>query len=109
MKNRWGIARGVSVCVLVAGALASVFPISTAAGAGNRRALADFLMFGPGLASHPVGVVPSADIVIPRGWPLDVDGSITCVSCHDLYGQNDHLLSMSNEGSALCLACHDRN
>ena len=36
----------------------------------------------PGVTNHPVGVVPSASVAIPAGWPLDDDGTITCLTCH---------------------------
>ena len=37
---------------------------------------------GPGVANHPVRVVPSDNVRIPVGWPLASDGSITCLTCH---------------------------
>ena len=48
----------------------------------GERSLADSLRYGPGIVNHPVGVVPSEGVRIPEGWPLDVDGSITCLTCH---------------------------
>ncbi len=69
-----------------------------------------------GRSSHPVGVdyyeamagntreytpvsqLPSS-IILP-------DGRVECVSCHNLYAKNEHLLVISNEGSRLCLTCH---
>ena len=37
----------------------------------------DRIRNGPGIVNHPTGVVPSKNIVIPGGWPLAADGSIT--------------------------------
>ena len=55
-------------------------------GASNGRAgirsSPDKLRTGPGTSNHPVGVVPSAAIRIPGGWPLAPDGSLTCLTCH---------------------------
>lgn len=36
-------------------------------------------------------------------------GNVGCVSCHDLYAKESHLLTVPIEGSALCLTCHDMN
>ena len=33
-------------------------------------------------------------------------GKVECLSCHNLYSKNEHLLSVSNERSRLCLSCH---
>ncbi len=38
--------------------------------------------YGPGIANHPVGVIPSAAVTVPPSWPLDDDGAITCFTCH---------------------------
>ncbi len=37
---------------------------------------------GPGVANHPVFVRPSAAVSIPKDWPLDRLGAITCKTCH---------------------------
>lgn len=34
-------------------------------------------------------------------------GSVSCVSCHNLYAGEPHLLSVPIEGSQLCLTCHE--
>lgn len=69
---------------------------------------------GPGASNHPVNIVPSAGMTIPPGWPLDPDGSITCMTCHvsmpsrdgkggaRLRGMNDS----SSDGLAFCMNCH---
>ncbi|MEA3348076.1 MAG: cytochrome c3 family protein [Pseudomonadota bacterium] len=33
-------------------------------------------------------------------------GNVECISCHNLYSNNERLLSVSNERSRLCLSCH---
>ncbi len=70
--------------------LALIPAIAAAAGARfesrtsvSRRSLADTLRYGPGIANHPVHVVPSAAVRIPESWPLAPDGSITCSTCHE--------------------------
>jgi predicted CXXCH cytochrome family protein len=72
-------------------------------GAGNR-------------SSHPLGVSYSrAFMENPRAYrqmaalPATVrlpEGKVECVSCHNLYSQNEYLLTVSNERSRLCLTCH---
>ncbi|UCF33999.1 MAG: hypothetical protein JSV78_01575 [Phycisphaerales bacterium] len=68
--------------------------------------------------SHPVGVLfPRAGArgcevsfrsvaLLPPEVRLP-EGKVSCVSCHDLYARDRHLLSVPIEGSALCFACHD--
>jgi len=46
----------------------------------------------------PISMLP-AEIVLP-------DGKVECVSCHNLYSHNEHLLALNNFGSKLCLSCH---
>ena len=57
---------------------------SALTGADGNAGQIETLMLrgGPGVANHPVQVVPSTDITIPDGWPLDSQGRITCVTCH---------------------------
>jgi len=69
-----------------------------------------------GGTSHPLGVdYRAAKNRKPRGYREmtqlpDViklpDGKVECVSCHNLYSHNQHLLAISNQGSRLCLTCH---
>jgi len=67
-------------------------------------------------SSHPLGVSysralgkkPHAYRQI-AGLPSTIRlpaGKVECVSCHNLYSKNEHLLSVSNERSRLCLSCH---
>ena len=51
-------------------------------GLGNSSMAGDPPRSGPGITNHPVGIVPSAAITVPEGWPLDPDGAITCRTCH---------------------------
>jgi len=46
----------------------------------------------------PMAMLPDT-IVLPNG-------KVECVSCHNLYSDNEHLLSINNYGSRLCLTCH---
>jgi predicted CXXCH cytochrome family protein len=68
---------------------------------------------GPGVANHPVGIRPSAGIRIPAGWPLDTDGSLTCMTCHSHPpAGKDAAASLRGKGSspqdpkAFCASCH---
>jgi len=98
-------------CFLVCAAV----PITTFAGRpGGSRDLASRLRAGPGIANHPVGVLPSPAVTIPSGWPLAIDGSLACTTCHaalpSFDGQNSPNLRgsrQSEDGSrAFCMNCH---
>lgn len=109
-------AASVAFPVLISGALATV---STAGGqTAHHRDLADKLRNGPGASNHPVHVVPSAAVRIPEEWPLGMDGSITCVTCHSA------LPSLSGDGAdpllrdfepareapiEFCMKCHTQS
>ncbi len=63
--------------------------------------------------SHPVGVVPA--IPIPQEFPLDTQGRLTCLSCHDVPRTNDatrtpaaFLLRRAATGRAFCATCHSQ-
>ena len=67
--------------------------------------------------AHPVGVVPTDEVVIPtsRGkdvFPLNDDGRLYCGSCHTAHGvewrkgEATLFLRMKNVDSSLCIACH---
>ncbi len=101
--------------LLVAGALVGGIPLAALAGwPGGERSLADKLRYGPGQTNHPVQVRPSANVQVPAGWPLDADGSLTCITCHetlpDLRGGTDPYLRDfdAEAASALdfCAKCH---
>ena len=68
--------------------------------------------------NHPVGVrYPNRtpkNFSVPfrpaSGLPARVrlpEGRVSCVSCHDLYAGDEHLLTVPNKGSELCFTCHD--
>ncbi len=69
---------------------------------------------GPGVSNHPMNVVPSAAVSIPKGWPLDLDRSITCTTCHYTAPSTDgkggtHLRGMNDSRSdprEFCMKCH---
>ncbi len=80
---------------------------------GRQHSSARQFLHGPGLANHPVGVVPSYNIHVPADWPVDVDGSVTCGTCHYAFpsvGDTDPLLRGSNgrliEPTPFCARCH---
>lgn len=54
---------------------------------------------GSTVALRPASVLPD-EVRLP-------DGKVSCVSCHDLYARDRHLLSVPLDGSTLCYACHD--
>ena len=97
-------------------AVVSALPvISAAQERGRARSLADKLRYGPGVANHPVNVVPSTGITIPQGWPVETDGSITCLTCHrqlpSLEGNTDPYLRSNGDTQGdsvrFCGNCHN--
>ncbi len=60
--------------------------------------------------SHPISVVPSAKVKIPKvlgtTYVEGVGRVITCVSCHDPHSSNKKFLKIPNKNDALCKACH---
>ena len=101
---------GITVLSLVVLLAASQSARSTS----PEELLARRLRRGPGVSNHPVGVIPSSAIRIPRGWPLAPDGSITCTTCHralpslDGRGEPDlrALSSDDSSGKSFCTNCH---
>ena len=103
-------ARLVAVLVVT-----MALPITTSAGGrGGRRSFADTLRHGPGVSNHPVGVAPSSSITVPDGWPLDANGTITCLTCHVAIpwteGRSDPRLRGFDAEPAgtteFCMKCH---
>ena len=110
--NFLGIPRGRVRSTLVI--IAVCYAPTTLIGAGGARSLADKLRQGPGVSNHPVHVRPSAGFDIPEGWPLDIDGSITCLTCHtelpSLLGDGPTFLrnfdAAAEAATDFCLKCH---
>ena len=93
----------------------AALPMAAFAGRSvGSRDLASRLRTGPGVANHPVGVVPSSGMTIPGNWPLAADGSITCKTCHaalpSLDGHDGPRLRGATESDrdshAFCMNCH---
>ncbi len=65
--------------------------------------------FMPG-HSHPINVVPSDKVKIPKilGTTMveGVGRVITCVSCHDPHSSNPKFLKITMKDDLLCRACH---
>ncbi|MBU0718942.1 MAG: cytochrome c3 family protein [Planctomycetes bacterium] len=77
MAGQWRIIATTTIAV------ALLSSSVTFAGAHNNRSpLSGATLTGPGVANHPVDVVPSEAIEIPTGWPLEADCTITCRTCH---------------------------
>ena len=108
----WTVRLSACRLAVIGTALGGIMP-SAGAGQSARNDLADL---GPGVTNHPMGVVPSTDITVPRDWPLSADGSITCLTCHeslpDSQRQTGLPLRKLNgarvEGIAFCAGCHDQ-
>ena len=91
----------------------------TALGASHEssRGWTDKLREGPGVVNHPVHVAPSSAVRIPKDWPLDANGTITCTTCHaglpDLGGPKGAPLRGGGNGSAdpqrFCSNCHSED
>lgn len=70
---------------------------------------------GPGVANHPVAVVPSDMVTVPESWPLNEQGAITCLTCHTkIPGEADGSRPMLRDleptmgpPAAFCAKCHD--
>lgn len=62
----------------------------------------------PGTNSHPSQIFPS--MAMPKGFPLDWQGRMTCATCHDphleAWGINPHLLRGGVTGRQFCALCH---
>ncbi len=98
--------------------MALILEASTVSMAGGRPRQIDpveHLRYGPGIANHPVNVIPTAAVSIPEGWPRSADGSITCLTCHtdlsSLAGGSDPQLrdfnATAGERIQFCAKCHD--
>ena len=69
---------------------------------------------GPGVANHPVAVIPSDAVTVPSGWPLNARGAITCLTCHSGIPSEANILNPMLRGyestappnTAFCAKCH---
>jgi hypothetical protein len=50
------------------------------AGAQEEPSEAELWGTGPGVFNHPVRVEPPATMTIPKDWPTDANGAITCLT-----------------------------
>lgn len=60
--------------------------------------------------THPIDVVPSDRVKVPKEFPLDAKGRITCATCHNPHKTAyDKYLRMPADNGELCVACHINN
>lgn len=96
------------------GVLVTIVATAIAGGSRFARSPVDQLRNGPGVENHPVHVRPSSAVAIPKGWPLDHAGSITCLTCHtQLPGLRDGadpvlrgVEAGTRPGVEFCANCH---
>lgn len=62
---------------------------------------------------HKTGIKPSANISIPKEYPLDKDGNMQCATCHSAHGVDTKpgmadtiFLREPNINSSMCRRCH---
>lgn len=55
---------------------------------------------------HPVKIAVSPDMKSPEDLPLDKEGKITCITCHDVMEGHGVVRTRRMVGKALCLNCH---
>ena len=53
---------------------------------------------------HPAGFTPARHL--PRSYPLDWKGQMTCSTCHEMHGDEPDLLRRGAGRGDLCAACH---
>lgn len=56
---------------------------------------------------HPVKIAVAPGMKSPEDLPLDVDGKITCITCHDAMEASGVHRRRRLVGRALCLNCHE--
>jgi predicted CXXCH cytochrome family protein len=56
--------------------------------------------------SHPVNVLPPADMEIPAEYELMPDGRISCMSCHSAHGSAFRYRLVKSGKADLCRGCH---
>jgi predicted CXXCH cytochrome family protein len=52
---------------------------------------------------HKVDIVPSMQV---KGLPLDKDGKMTCITCHDPHGKSGFPTLLRIDPAELCFKCH---
>lgn len=55
---------------------------------------------------HPVRIAVAPDMKSPENLPLDREGKITCITCHDVMERMGIHRRRQVQGRALCLNCH---
>ena len=54
---------------------------------------------------HKLGVIPE---LLPKGLPLDKEGRITCLTCHEPHGKGTAAGLLRLEPNSLCVSCHPK-
>jgi len=104
----------IAQVTLVVSVICSVPLVSLADRRDQEDATFAWLREGPGVINHPVNIVPSSDITIPEGWPLNGVGALTCSTCHSelpaASGARGYALRDFDEATAdaadFCRKCH---
>lgn len=115
--------RSIRAALIAVIPMALILEVSTVSLAGGRPWQVDpaqQFRCGPGIANHPVNVIPTSAVRIPEGWPLSADASITCLTCHtdlsslvgDLSGSRKGLVQLRDFHGTVdnrirfCAKCH---
>ncbi len=56
------------------------------------------------IASHPTGFSPTRSL--PKEFPLNARGQMTCTTCHDIQKAGKPELQARETGEGFCLSCH---
>jgi len=57
--------------------------------------------------THPVGIKIPSYMTIPKDFPLDKKGRMTCGTCHNPHNSDaESYLRVSNKKGRLCISCH---
>ena len=105
-RSAWPLPVAVGSLIILAAATTGGAERSTGADAAMLR--------GPGIANHPVYVVPPDGMRIPPDWPVDARGAITCWTCHTAIPDSiaESGPQLRGEGTTLariddfCATCH---
>lgn len=55
---------------------------------------------------HPINVQPSRKVLIPPGFPLTVNDSMVCYTCHDYHNTTGMNRMLWIHKRNICVACH---